>query len=605
MKAALFPILITVVLVMTTAVGVSANGAICLLDSTDIEIKNNLTAVVKVNRSLEITGENGAAFAEVVVPVNDFIEIDDIRGRTILPGGREIKLRSSDIMTASTAETREFGGYRAVMFSLRSPVVGARLYYSYKLKIKSLLYLPRILRSGPYSIRHFVVRVRWQDKIDFRFDSSGLDILSGKRTAVFRADSLRQLPDEAYSCPDTLYLIPGAGEFKYRREKYPCRTWEDVGLFYSSRLALSNESLAGVRKLASRITSGAATRADSIRALFDFVADSVSYVALNLGRSDFDPHSCDLIMERRFGDCKDQSALLTYLCREAGIDAYPALVATSDIPDGKKRFPWPSFFDHVAVAVEDSGGEMILDPSEMRPFNKVPPPRLRDRFYLVADGETGLRRLPMGPRPSTEITWDVAIDRFSGSELTADFEIKYINDAAEMYRGLFSEKSAEELSAVMETMMRQGEWHVRSLDAAMPVALNDTLSVMGKMEITTEDMGQSEGLSLGSPILTYLLENVFAAARTSDFCRRGSILLKETVRVKLQDFIIEPGEYNDVWNRDHIEFSDGLSREDGRPVYRRVFEIDGEALSPEDFNSFRDLVLSMRNQRYLHMGKVR
>ncbi|MEE9554170.1 MAG: hypothetical protein V3W18_07720, partial [candidate division Zixibacteria bacterium] len=71
MRAAIFFILLVCLEGIPYSGDAHGNGAVGLLDSTDIMIKNNLTAVVKVYKTIEITSEAGAGFAEITVPVND------------------------------------------------------------------------------------------------------------------------------------------------------------------------------------------------------------------------------------------------------------------------------------------------------------------------------------------------------------------------------------------------------------------------------------------------------------------------------------------------------------------------------------------------------
>jgi hypothetical protein len=309
MKAAIFIITLSVLSLFGVPDDARAKGAICLYDSTDIEVKKNLSAVVRIFKTFEITTEEGARFAEAVVPLNDFIRIDDIEGYTRLPGGRKIKLKSRDIQTASAAREREFGGTRLQLISLRSPTVGAIIHYQYTLNIKSLLYLPRITRDTSYPTERFVVRLRWHKSVKLNYDFAGLEIEPSEKDIRFYARDLPELPLERQSCPDGLYLLLSSEVFIYDKMKFHSRSWADVGLFFARQALQSEESLIEAGRLASRLVRGSLSRKDTLNALFDFVADSVSYVALEIGKGDFDPNSCGLIIERRFGDCKDPAQL--------------------------------------------------------------------------------------------------------------------------------------------------------------------------------------------------------------------------------------------------------------------------------------------------------
>ena len=604
MKAVFHFIMVIGLVAGPLAEKVIGNGAVCLVDSTDIQIKNNLTATVKVYKTLAITSEAGASFAEVTVPINDFIEISDIKGYTILPDGRRIRLKSSDIQTASAAEIREFGGYRVVMISMRSPVAGAWIHYEYTLRIKSLLYLPRIVRRERCEVRRFVVRVRWQKKVELRYDFSGLNLELLEREARFFEDNLKQISSEPNTCPDRISLVLGAEEFRYGERRYRSRTWGDVGYFYLSRVKDSEQSLREAYSLGSRLVRDSRTPTDTIRAIFDFVADSVSYVALELGKSDFDPHTCDLIMQRRFGDCKDQAALLSTLYRGVGIDAYPALVATGGYPFAEDCHPWPAFFDHVAVVIKNADGDFLLDPSEPHPRGGYLPARLRGRYYLVADGQSSLRQLPAAPEPSTALSWRYIVNPISSEKISGEFEIEYINDAAIAYSRAYADKNFRELSSLFESSLREAGWHAISAEIDSMRFNTDTLSVIGRFLIQSEEIGAAAGMAVGSPILEYLLKNIFTGVRRDDYCQSGSYTLKEMTRINFPPaFGPEIEEYDEAWIRDHLEFLDELSAGDGFIVYERTFNFQKGTVPPDDYNAFRDFILSIRNQRYVNMGR--
>jgi transglutaminase-like putative cysteine protease len=579
------------------------NGAVCLYDSTDIEVKKNLTAVVRVYRTLEITTEAGARFAELVLPVNDYIIIEDIEGRTILPGGREVELKEQDIQRASAEGTRDFGGIEVVMISLRSPVVGARLTYSYKMDIKSLLYLPRLFRDTSCPTKRLAVRLRWHKDVTMNYDYSKLNVDSSNREVMFFADDLPELPSESFACPDSLYLLLTADVFSYKGTKYYSRTWADVGRFFALQDRESSGSLEEVNKLGRRLAAGALTREDTVKTIFGYVADSVSYVPLEIGRGGFDPHSCGLIIKRRYGDCKDQSVLLKSLLGAVGIEASLALVYTGRYPDAGSVHPWPAIFDHAVVVVDDQDGELILDPSDPLSAVGTLPPGLRDRAYLPADGYSGLRMTASGPLPATGIVWSYVLRTVSDSVFIFDFTQDRLNDAASAYIGL-EESGAARLKDLVESDTRMAGWMLSSMEVDEISAERDSVSISGSFRVSADDIGPSGDMKLGSPLVEYLLVEMFQDVREGDYCRDGSILLEETVSIpSFSRVSVDMAGYSDVWLRDSFEFSDELSLGDQQAVFHRAFKFTGSQMGADDFNSFRDFLLSARNQRYVRIQK--
>jgi hypothetical protein len=578
---------------------ICAAGIVCLYDSTDIEIKRNLTAVVKIYKDYEITSEEGLSQAEFAAPVNNYIEFSDLKGYTELPDGKGIKINEKDFMILTGRMDREFGGKKAVLFSLKSPAVGARLHYEYRLDIKNLLYLPRITRQDSYPVKRMSVRLRWPGNVNLFHDYQGFESLLSKRNALFYADNLPEIHGEPYSCKDELYLYLSADRFKFAGKEYKCAGWPEVGLFFNEVSRQPNSAAAAAGRLARTLLKSSISFEDTLKSLFDFVADSVAYVALRVGSGDFVPHDCGQIIERRFGDCKDQTILLGSLCRSAGLEAYPALISTADYPDIRSLHPWPAVFDHTLVVVKHEGNEYILDPGD--PFSDVSriPPRLRGKHYLIADNSSALSTIPDGPDPAEWSSWDFhTIGDSTGAK--TGFTINYYHDSALRLGRILSDYSGSQKSEFLRGALSRGAWRMTSLEIQSESFSPDTVSISGEFFALFSDADSSTGFAVGSPLVAYLLDNIFTGIRQGPFCRKSSLRLEEQARLSLmKGYSFDMPEYRDFWIREGLEFYDEIKYIGDDIIFRRVFDLDGTEISSDDFNAFRDFLLSRRNQRYV------
>lgn len=95
-----------------------------------------------------------------------------------------------------------------------------------------------------------------------------------------------------------------------------------------------------------------------------FVQDQIRYVALETGLSRRRATNPEVVLARRFGDCKDKSVLLATLLRLGGIDAEPALVSTGWRDHLGQALPSAGAFDHVIVHVPPgpvAGDDLWID----------------------------------------------------------------------------------------------------------------------------------------------------------------------------------------------------------------------------------------------------
>ena len=143
-------------------------------------------------------------------------------------------------------------------------------------------------------------------------------------------------------------------------------SWSDVvnweSPLYERALAKTTDATE-VKSLAKLLGEGLTTDEERIVAALRWVQEEIRYLGLEIGQSTHTPSDATLTLERRFGDCKDKSILLTALLREMGIDAHPALVNT-DYGSHLPGYPFRLHaFDHALVYVQHDGNAHWLDPT--------------------------------------------------------------------------------------------------------------------------------------------------------------------------------------------------------------------------------------------------
>ncbi|MEM9553463.1 MAG: DUF3857 domain-containing protein [Acidobacteriota bacterium] len=157
--------------------------------------------------------------------------------------------------------------------------------------------------------------------------------------------------------------------------------------------ALAEEILATLAADETRDTDDAWHRLLAARR---FVQDEVRYFAAVMGLHSHTPHAPELVLERRWGDCKDKTFLLIQLLERLGIDAWPAFVDADMRAGIGAQLPAPSVFDHAIVAarVDDPSGvaqTVWIDPTLSLqgggdPEGEGTPEALRDRLVVPRYG---------------------------------------------------------------------------------------------------------------------------------------------------------------------------------------------------------------------------
>jgi hypothetical protein len=236
--------------------------------------------------------------------------------------------------------------------------------------------------------------------------------LTGERLAAVEPPNLA--PEEA-----------GAGAV-LRYAWGEARDWAAVGRWYEGLLAQVPRADEAVRRRAREVIAGldgVADRRERLAALADFARRQVRYVAVEVGIGGYRPFPPAEVLGRGWGDCKDKAVLLVDLLREAGIEAYPALIRAGEGGRLDRAFPAVDQFNHVIVAVpaeglglaaDDpvAGGYLFIDATQTQGGLRWLSPWVQDQDALVVrEGRGELVRTPV--RPGLELHHaevDLAID---------------------------------------------------------------------------------------------------------------------------------------------------------------------------------------------------
>lgn len=198
-----------------------------------------------------------------------------------------------------------------------------------------------------------------------------------------------------------------------------------------------------------------------------FVQDDVRYLGLEMGPHSHQPHAPAWTLERRFGDCKDKSALLVAILRRLGVKAWPALVSTRAGSTLDERLPSLFAFDHVIVAMQAGDALQFIDATASEqggPVRGRRPPRFVRA--LVLDGEThGLTTIPQPPleAPTVEVTETYAQPRWD-SPARLEVVTTYRGEDADDIRQSEARATRAEMSKRFRDFYAQEHAGIRALE---------------------------------------------------------------------------------------------------------------------------------------------
>ena len=138
-------------------------------------------------------------------------------------------------------------------------------------------------------------------------------------------------------------------------------SWSEVAKWADALFKIDDASRDTIAGIADDIRKSNPTRDTQVVAAIRFVQDDIRYLGIEMGRGSHEPRQPSVVMDQRYGDCKDKALFLAALLRALGIEAYPALVNTKLRSHLDGYLPSPFLFDHVITEVIDGGRTYWID----------------------------------------------------------------------------------------------------------------------------------------------------------------------------------------------------------------------------------------------------
>ena len=211
---------------------------------------------------------------------------------------------------------------------------------------------------------------RWNDPVEFLRirilspDGSALKTLSypaeAPTTAV--ASGRRVVEWTRFNVPGLRHESDAPSWFQqYGAVEYSeFSTWAQVVEAATPLYSVAAQPSSEMKQLTARFTA-AGTNAQRAIQVMKFVQEEIRYTGIEEGEAAFRPAPPNVVLARRYGDCKDKTLLAVTLLKSLGIEAAPALVSTRWKGDVENHLPSPGVMDHVVVRAVIEGQTYWFD----------------------------------------------------------------------------------------------------------------------------------------------------------------------------------------------------------------------------------------------------
>lgn len=370
-----------------------------------------------------------------------------LRGKQILDRTQSANVRLLDQET--DAEKGYYLGASSAQVLLEDVAPGDTLWVTYTVEGSNPVFGPTWAESlawtkaEPVELRKLVVAYPSNKPLQWRVSGANRASLSppsveqrGPITRMTFKERALTADDLESALPPSLIPMPILDFTEYK-------DWAQVASWASSLFPdASNrpEVRALVRKFDGKTAEDSASKA------LHWVQDDIRYFSVSIGQNSHRPQSPEVVLKRRFGDCKDKTQLLVALYRAMGLQAQPVLLNASGPKLPAQFLPSPKSFDHAIVRVVLDGKAYFVDPTRSNERGQISqlPSAVPGAAALVVDPLTkGLTVLPeeVVEAPLFERTERMTIAKLRGDgqlDVRMEYRGRLAAPMREAYRALGS-----------------------------------------------------------------------------------------------------------------------------------------------------------------------
>ncbi len=265
------------------------------------------------------------------------------------------------------------------------------------------------------------------EDMNLRFKEINKEFVAEKFKCSFSKEKKKGLNVYTWQAKNIPQIIPEpnmvpAKKIEHRVLVSSFSSWQDI---YNWWWKLAKDNITPKHDLIKKITNAwikelkAKTTEEKAKAIYDFCARAIRYVAVEYGRAGYEPHSAVEIVNNMYGDCKDQAILLVSMLRSIGIEAYPVIISTWDNPDMQRDFP-AIVFNHAIAVCKLNGKYIYMDPtSEFVPFGIIPPDDQGREVLVFTENGLRIKKTPIIPPDKNAFFKNVTIDITNKEEFSA------------------------------------------------------------------------------------------------------------------------------------------------------------------------------------------
>lgn len=593
----------------------------------EVRFDKNKVPFFHINQKdiLMVLSENTAAFSTGKEIYGYGYHLKKISAYTLVPGEEKYqRVEVKDFVKTSEIGDGLFYDDRvAYNYTYPSVCKGSKLVFESEYAISKPEY-PVISFFGtgvPES--NSVVNLRLPENVDIRYKVFGLDTTSVKCSKVKQGkfwNYVWQYSSSSPIIPDTdapsfRYIFPHlvvtiTGYSTKGGYNPVIRNLDDLYEWnYNKVRDLNSKASTKVKKLSDSITAGIPDNTDKVRKIFRWVQKNIMYIAIEDGENGYIPRDAELVLERRYGDCKDKSSLLKALMQAQGIKSSLAWVGSRQLPYKYSEFPSIIVDNHmIAVYWDKDGSPCFLDGTTLHhPFGQVPS-GIQGKECLIENGP-GNKTLVVIPvsQPRKNLVVDSVSLRICGDTITGN-AFAYLTgepkvDLIERLDGV----KPENYKNIIETYFTKGNNKFKPLNVYVsePENIDSNLTVKYDFSLPNYFSRKGENIFINLNLDKLLQEKQIKPDRIQPIEQQMTILKRNIYSLEIPEgYEIQKVPENSKFENDKFSFTILYDNTENRVTLTKEIKLNYLLLYNDSFSDYISM-LDMLNKSYIQTVVLR
>ena len=384
-------------------------GALILFCDETIEVTPQNTAIFFEHLLIKILNERGKQdFSEIVIGYDSTYEKVELEyARTIRPDGIVVSVGDRHIRDVSKyLNFPLYSNARARIISFPEVTQGCIIEYKYKVYRNQLIneedfvLTYRLQELEPVIHSKFKLVTPAEKQLHFKLINSDYNTYQARLEPEVKEypkykECLWEFRDIPAIIPEA--DMPPNSKINSIVLVSTFDSWQEVYNWWWSLAKDKIQADQAIKQKVKELTDDKETINDKVRAIYNFCAEDIRYVAVEYGQAGHEPHKAIDIFFNKYGDCKDQAILMITMLREIGIQGYPVLIGTDDYLDLEEDFPSINF-NHCIAAVRLEAEWVFLDPTcSTCSFGDLPSGDQQRRVFIFTDDGYKIEKTPLYP----------------------------------------------------------------------------------------------------------------------------------------------------------------------------------------------------------------